>query len=163
MVCRQTILLQMIYRLSSTNITRSIIEYLDLYKNFKCLHMVTISAFFWMMALSNLFFKHTTMILFHFYIDVLVVPLLLSRYLLTEYQHFNTFICCESINPFLPSAPFLYPLKTSGNRKVFYCFQGVEKGYIGNEWINVRTLKNTQHFQQVSARKQQTSHIYQMK
>ena len=50
-----------------------------------CLSMVTISAFFWMMALSNLFFKHTAMILFHFYIDVLVVPLLLKRYLLTEY------------------------------------------------------------------------------
>ena len=27
-------------------------------------------------------------------------------------------------NPFVPNAPFLYPLKTSENRKVFWCFQG---------------------------------------
>ena len=32
--------------------------------------------------------------------------------------------------PFVPNAPFLYPLKT------FWCFQGVEKGCIGNEWVN---------------------------
>ena len=31
-------------------------------------------------------------------------------------------------NPFVPNAPFLYPLKI--------CFQGVEKGCIGNEWVN---------------------------
>ena len=31
------------------------------------------------------------------------------------------------INPFVPNAPFLYPLKTSENRKV-------EKGCIGNKW-----------------------------
>ena len=30
------------------------------------------------------------------------------------------------INPFVPSAPFLYPPK---------CFQGLEKGCIGNEWV----------------------------
>ena len=40
------------------------------------------------------------------------------------------------INPFVPSASFLYPLKTSENRKVFWCFQRVESGYLGNEWIN---------------------------
>ena len=39
------------------------------------------------------------------------------------------------INPFVPNAPLLHPLKTSENRKVFWCFQGVEKGCIGNEWI----------------------------
>ena len=33
----------------------------------------------------------------------------------------------STINPFVPNAPFLYPLKT---------FQGVEKGCIGNEWVN---------------------------
>ena len=32
------------------------------------------------------------------------------------------------INPFVPNAPFLYPLKT--------CFQWVEKGRIRNEWVN---------------------------
>ena len=30
------------------------------------------------------------------------------------------------INPFVPNTPFLYPLKT--------CFQGVEKGRIGDEY-----------------------------
>ena len=35
-----------------------------------------------------------------------------------------------SLNPFIPNVPFLYPLKTL----VFWCFQGVEKGYIENEW-----------------------------
>ena len=32
--------------------------------------------------------------------------------------------------------PFSTPLKTSENRKVFGCFQGVEKGYIGKKWVN---------------------------
>ena len=32
------------------------------------------------------------------------------------------------INPFVPNAPFLYPLKT--------CFQWAEKGRIRNEWVN---------------------------
>ena len=41
----------------------------------------------------------------------------------------------DSVNPFVPSAPFLYPLKTSENLKVFWCFQGVEKGCTGNEWV----------------------------
>ena len=31
-------------------------------------------------------------------------------------------------NPFIPNAPFLYPLKTSENDKVFWYLQGVEKG-----------------------------------
>ena len=30
--------------------------------------------------------------------------------------------------------PFSTPLKTE-NRKIFWCFQGVEKGYIGNKWV----------------------------
>ena len=34
-------------------------------------------------------------------------------------------------NPFVPNAPFIYPLKTSEG-----CFQGVEKGCIGNKWVN---------------------------
>ena len=39
-------------------------------------------------------------------------------------------------NPFVPNAPFLYPLKTSENCKVFWCFQGVKKRSIGNKWVN---------------------------
>ena len=39
-------------------------------------------------------------------------------------------------NPLVPNAPFLYPLKTSENRKFFWCFQGVDEGCIGNEGLN---------------------------
>ena len=39
------------------------------------------------------------------------------------------------INVFFPKSPFLSPLKTE-NLAVFWCFQGVEKGCIGNEWVN---------------------------
>ena len=37
------------------------------------------------------------------------------------------------VNPFVPNAPFLYPLKTSESLTIFCCFQGIEKGCIGNE------------------------------
>ena len=37
------------------------------------------------------------------------------------------------VNPFVANASFLYPLKTQKNRKVFWSFQGVEKG---NKWVN---------------------------
>ena len=47
----------------------------------------------------------------------------------------------EMVNPFVVNAPFLYPLKTSENRKVF-CFQRVEKGFIGNEWVKVKFKQN---------------------
>ena len=48
----------------------------------------------------------------------------------------------SDINPFVPSAPFLYPLKTSEKRKVFWCFQGVEKGYIGKKWVKWANINN---------------------
>ena len=44
-----------------------------------------------------------------------------------------------TFNPFDPNVPFLYSLKTSENRKIFWYFQGVEKGCTANEWI-----KNTE-------------------
>ena len=34
-------------------------------------------------------------------------------------------------NPFVPNVPFIYPLKTSENLTIFWCFQGVGKGCIG--------------------------------
>ena len=40
-------------------------------------------------------------------------------------------------NPFVAKAPFLYPLKTSENRKVFWYLQGIEKGCIANEWVKI--------------------------
>ena len=42
----------------------------------------------------------------------------------------------RNFNPFVPHALFLYPLKTSRNLTVF-CFQRLEKGCIGNEWVNI--------------------------
>ena len=64
--------------------------------------------------------------------------------------NFNIFGSYESqatlkeplLNPFIPNAPFLYPLKTSENRKVFWCFQGVEKGYIRNKWVKFWWVSN---------------------
>ena len=47
----------------------------------------------------------------------------------------NFVTTCLDINRFVPNVPFLYSLKTSENYKVFWCFQGVEKGWIGNEWV----------------------------
>ena len=44
----------------------------------------------------------------------------------------------DLLSPFVPNATFLYPLKTSENRKVFWYFQGVEKECIGNEWVNLQ-------------------------
>ena len=35
------------------------------------------------------------------------------------------------IKPFVPNAPFLYPLKTSENLTVFLCFQGVQRDASG--------------------------------
>ena len=43
----------------------------------------------------------------------------------------------QHINQFKPNAPFLYPLKTSASYTVFLCFQKVEKGCIGKEWIKL--------------------------
>ena len=40
------------------------------------------------------------------------------------------------LNPFVPNAPFYYPLNTSENLPVFWCIQGEEKGCIGNKWVN---------------------------
>ena len=55
----------------------------------------------------------------------------------SEYYLDITFIIITIINPFVPNAPFLYPLKTSENPKVFGCFLGVEKGCIGSKWVSV--------------------------
>ena len=43
------------------------------------------------------------------------------------------------LTQFVPIYPFSIPLKTSENCKVFWCFQGVEKGALGsNGLINIR-------------------------
>ena len=50
-------------------------------------------------------------------------------------KHGRIWILQVEFNPIVLDAPFLYPLKTSENLTVFWCFQRVKKGYIGNEWI----------------------------
>ena len=50
----------------------------------------------------------------------------------------------QLLNPFVPSASFLYPLKTTENHKVFLSFQEVEKeGALGTNGLgfNLGTLK----------------------
>ena len=48
-----------------------------------------------------------------------------------------TLITSKVLNPFVPNAPFLYPLKTLENFPFFWCFKGVEKGCFGNEWVTI--------------------------
>ena len=50
----------------------------------------------------------------------------------------------SDFNPFVSNATFLYPLKTSENLTVFWCFQGVEKGCIGNSWVNQQKINKYQ-------------------
>ena len=42
----------------------------------------------------------------------------------------------RAMSPFVPNAPFLYPLKRWESLTVFWCFHGVEKGCIGNNGVN---------------------------
>ena len=63
---------------------------------------------------------------------------------------FQSFCACLAVNPCVPNAPFLCPLKTSENRN---CFQGVEKGCNESEWVkrinskcNARYHKKTYEF-----------------
>ena len=42
----------------------------------------------------------------------------------------------NKLNPFVPNAPFLYPLKRSENLS-FLIFSGVEKACIANEWVKM--------------------------
>ena len=40
------------------------------------------------------------------------------------------------INPFVPHATFLYPLKASEKLTIFWFFPGVEKRCVWKEWVN---------------------------
>ena len=55
----------------------------------------------------------------------------------------NVLILIALLNSFVPNVPFLYPMKTSEKHKVFWFFQGVEKGCIGNEWVNASGVSHT--------------------
>ena len=53
----------------------------------------------------------------------------------------KAFLFVSYFNSFVPNALFLFPLKTPENRKVFWCFQGIEKGRVGNELVNMQPVK----------------------
>ena len=64
----------------------------------------------------------------------------------TNWNHYQSLfyskITKDSLTHSFPMHPFPTAwkhLKTSENRKVFWCFQGVEKGCIGNEWVKTKT------------------------
>ena len=48
----------------------------------------------------------------------------------------------NSLYTLVPNAPFFYSLKRSGNRKVLWCFLGIEKGWIGNVWVNTLSSRS---------------------
>ena len=50
-----------------------------------------------------------------------------------ELLHGKCLMVFSYFNPFVSNEPFLYPLKISENRR-----ERVEKGWIGNEWVNNR-------------------------
>ena len=70
----------------------------------------------------------------------LLLPLKTKTFQFWHYFDFffllkKKFYCLLSIyNPFAPNAPFLYSLTISEKHMVFWYFQGVKKGCIGNEW-----------------------------
>ena len=66
---------------------------------------------------------------------VVFISYILKCFLQLHYKLFLA-ICLfyfVHFNSFVPSAPFLYSLKTPENLTIFLHFQGVEKGYSGNE------------------------------
>ena len=46
-----------------------------------------------------------------------------------------TLITSKVLNPFVPNAPFLYPLKTLENFTVFWCLRGKRKVALGKNWL----------------------------
>ena len=82
---------------------------------------------------SNISMREVTFDLQHVYLFLLFLGFL--SFFENNFEH-STVVCIISfINPFVPNAPFRYPLETSGNLKVLWCFQGLEKGCIGNKWV----------------------------
>ena len=60
-----------------------------------------------------------------------------SRAIAFALNFFNKTVHQDSINPFIPNATFLHPLKTLENLTVFWCFKGIQKGCIGNKCVKI--------------------------
>ena len=79
-------------------------------------------------------------------IDINLLSLLLLLYIdftarICQLRALSPWIKCNMMirfKPFDPNVPFLYPLKISENRKVFWCFQGVETGCIGTNELTIK-------------------------
>ena len=65
-------------------------------------------------------------------------------------------LAIATLNPFVPDVTFLYPRKTLGNPTVFWCFQGVERGCIGNEWVHNKVIQF--YYKDTSCRRYFKSH-----
>ena len=67
------------------------------------------------------------------------------KYAYFRKQTFQRFLWPLLLTPFVSNTRFLYPLKTSENRTVFWCFQEVEKGCIEKEEVKrciLQEIKN---------------------
>ena len=64
-------------------------------------------------------------------------PYMMQRWIKKLVKHLLWRFFAKIFNTFVPNAPFLYPMKTPENRKVFLHFQGVEKGCIGNKRVSM--------------------------
>ena len=51
--------------------------------------------------------------------------------------HYDSNSTNNFLNPFVPNAPFLYPLKTLQNLTVFYKFRGQRKGALETNGLNL--------------------------
>ena len=58
------------------------------------------------------------------------------KYLISKFRYFMN--SSVSLNTFVSNAPFLHILKTSENRKVFWCGSGGRERVLGNKWDNRR-------------------------
>ena len=64
-------------------------------------------------------------------------PYMMQRWIKKLVKHLLRRFFAKIFNTFVPNTPFLYPLKTPENRKIFLYFQEVEKGCIGNKRVNM--------------------------
>ena len=90
----------------------------------------TVTATSWYKTSEGIFFIQGKLRFPHFSTRIVVAWLFLSFF------HMFT----PSINLYVPNVPFLYHLNILENRKVFWCFQGVEKGCTGNKWFKFYTF-----------------------
>ena len=107
------------------------------------LALLILESFIWLYSE----YLHVSVSLFHKFILVRAT-LLFTPYTLPFY---SLLIACYTLlfNPFVPRAPFLYPLKPSENLTVFLCFRWVGKGCIGNEWVNCCPFHSWRHLKMI--------------